>query len=268
MALNAQNILIIEKYLDGELTAAEKQIFDAQMASNTEFKAEVNAYETALQAIRVAGRDHIRHILAEEEAKFTMKKDELPCIPLHITPVKRLATQRWLMAAASISVLVIATFLLTRPDKPENSDGMTQTPVKPYKNIWITTSRGQADEEYLKSIYGDDKARQLTEGFDAYQADKFEEAAHILSRFDIEKDSFYFYRGNAFLMINETDKAILDFNKVTSDEKSLLKPQTEWYLMRAYFLKNNKEQAKILEQKILNDPNHPYNSEVSKLKKK
>lgn len=266
MALNAQNILIIEKYLDGELTASEKQIFDAQMASNTEFKAEVNAYETALQAIRVAGQDHIRQILAEEEAKFAIKKNELPSIPLHTTPVKRFVARRWLMAAASVSVLAVATFLLTRPGKPENGDEMTQTPVKPYRNIWITTKRGQADEEYLKSIYGNDKARQLSEGFDAYQGDKYEEAANIWSQLEIEKDSFYFYRGNAFLMVNAADKAILDFNKVMNDEKSTLKPQTEWYLLNAYLQNNKAEEAKKWQQIIINEPNHPFKVEASKLK--
>ena len=54
MAINAQNILLIEKYIDGVLSAEEKQVFDAQIASNTEFKAEVQAYETALKAIRVS----------------------------------------------------------------------------------------------------------------------------------------------------------------------------------------------------------------------
>ena len=131
--------------------------------------------------------------------------------------------------------------------------------------VGLQGNRSSADEQYLKSMYGEEKAQQLSMGFEAYQADKFEEAAHILSQLNIEKDSLYFYRGNAYLQIKETDKAIQDFNKIMDDKSSQLKQQTEWYLLRAYLQNNKTAQAKKLQQIIINEPNHPFKVEASKL---
>lgn len=260
MAINAQNILLIEKYIDGVLSAAEKQIFDAQIASNTEFKAEVQAYETALKAIRVGGHHHILSILAEEEAKITVKKDDILPISMSKVYVKPFIMRHWRLAAAGIAILAVVVFMIPTPSKND------YTEVKPPRNLWITVGRGHADEQYLKSMYGEEKAQQLSMGFEAYQADKFKEAAHILSQLNIEKDSLYFYRGNANLQIKETDKAIQDFNKIMDDKSSQLKQQTEWYLLRAYLQNNKTAQAKKLQQIIINEPNHPFKVEASELK--
>ena len=68
--LNEQDYILINAYLDDEMTAAERQSFEARLDENPDLRAEVNAFEYTIQIVRMAERVPVPHNFTLDPAVY------------------------------------------------------------------------------------------------------------------------------------------------------------------------------------------------------
>ncbi len=272
MALPENDILLIEKHIDGLLTATEQRLFDEKYAQNDLFRYETDAYQTALKAVRVGGRQNILSVFKEEEVKIQEGRN-VPVIPIYTPKYGKL--MRSLAVAASLTVLIFAGYQLTKEGIQEKSgrDILASIAIDPIGNTWLTTVRSArgdnepADptESYFIKTYGKANTNVLLQAFEAYSARQYMQAATHFERVTAVNDSLFLYKGISYLKANKADMALESLSKINQKDDAALKPNAEWYMLLAYLSKNDLPNAQLMQDKIVVVPSHRYYKEAKGL---
>jgi hypothetical protein len=272
MALPENDILLIEKHIDGLLNDAEKRLFDQKYAQDPAFRHETEAYKTALKAVRVGGRQHILSVFEAEEAKI-QALENVPVVPIHTPKYGKL--MRSLAVAASLAVLIMAGYWLTIDEGKEKSgrDILASIAIDPIGNTWLTTARSSRDENeptdptdsYFIKTYGKANTETLFRAFEAYSSGEYMQAATHFSQVNITNDSLFLYKGISYLKADKADMALESLSKISQKTDAPLKPNAEWYILLAYLSKNDLANAKLMQGKIVAAPNHRYYTEAKGL---
>ena len=112
--MNEQDTILLDNYFNGLLTSAEATQVQARVSTDATFAAEF-ALRQKMEAWprQSAQRQALAESLTTLGAEFfTEKKLETPAAPLLTA---RVTWQRWMLAAASIALLLAATWFFLRP---------------------------------------------------------------------------------------------------------------------------------------------------------
>jgi hypothetical protein len=272
MTLPENDILLIEKHIDGLLNDAEKRIFDEKYAQDPAFRHETEAYQTALKAVRVGGRQQILSLFEAEEDKI-QNAENVPVVPIHAPKYGKL--MRSLAVAASLAVLIMAGYWVTMDEGKEKSgrDILASIAIDPIGNTWLPTARSArgdnepADptESYFIKTYGKANTDVLFQAFEAYSGGNYMQAATYFSQVTIPNDSLFLYKGISYLKSDKADLALESLSKINQKEDAALKSNAEWYMLLAYLSKNDLTNAKLMQDKIVAAPNHRYYKEAKGL---
>lgn len=237
MELNAHDIELIERSLEGQLNDTDNAVFSQRLATDAYFKAEVEAYHEAILAIKLAGEDDIMAILREEQAKLNGAK----VISIFKKNPKTFSILRGALAAASIAAFVLVGYWIW--DKSDAStiklSPLVMTYFEPYPALGIHK--------------GVEKKDVTTEALRTYAQNDYKKAIPLLEEsFHIKKDSLLlFYKSIAYLGDGQAEKAQPILTALQGAD-TVPTESVVWYLALAYVELGQKEKAVALLEKVAN----------------
>lgn len=213
---------LLEKYLQGKLTAKERPEFDALLHSDANFKGEVQFHTDLKRVAEAEDDDDFREMLSDFEAEARTENS-----------IEKRFPTKWLVAA-SIALIAGLTYFFTVNSSVSTQDLYVQN-FEPYRNVVYPVVRGE------------DAQDEKTKAFAAYQIGKYEEALPLFAElYTTEKSPYYlFYRANALIQLNRAKEAIPLLKEHLKTNGNLVE-KSPWYLAMAYLQLDDEENAKIM----------------------
>jgi len=203
----------IDKYINGELTSDESDVFESKMANDKALSNQV-----ALQRELIFGLEGLairEHIQAAHVASKNRNK--------------RVRTL-WISAAAASLALLLVFWIVYQPAQTDSS--LFSQFFRPFPDV-ISIRNTDADNSGI--------------GMNHYVAGEYQKAIEYLSLADNASENYIdlrFYLGLSYLASNIPDESIAVFNELITID-SQYKQQIRWYLALAY-LRNGERSKSIL----------------------
>lgn len=221
-----QDITLVEKYFDAELSSDELRHFNSRVEHDEDFKALVQREKIIIGAIRNQGLiDNLLYLKSIEEK---IQGDQ--SFPL----ASGIKGWYYYAAAAVVALLVAVAFLL--PGK-ENADELFAAYFTPYPNLVQPLTRGNETTERPRA-------------FQDYEQRNYQAAAEGFKELlEIKKEAgVLLLLGNSNLMLGKSEEAQENFITLIKnyDEFDL---QAKWFLSLSYLKSGETENArKILKE--------------------
>lgn len=228
---------LLYDYFSNSLTADQEVVFQKLLETDTEFKAEFE-YESSLKkAIKSHESDVLKEKLQGFERDITSKKSSS-------------FDYKYLAVAASL-VLLVGWF-------GYNSFFSTN-----YSNLYDTNFSGYPNTVYTITR-GDDQNSTEREAFVAYETKNYETALEKFNAISesTEKNYLPFYKAQAYLGLDNTDKAKAFFTQVIVEDNSEFVAESTWYLALISIKAEDKNQAKTYLEELI--ANYTYNQSKAK----
>lgn len=222
-----QDITLVEKYFDSELSAEELRDFNKRIEQDDSFKALFQREKIIIGAIRNQGL--IDNLLYLKNIEEKIQGDQSH------PAASGIKGWYYYAAAAVIALLVTVTFLLPGQD---NTDELFAAYFTPYPNVVEPTLRGN------------DLTTERAKAFQDYERKDYQSAAAGFERLlDIkEEPGILLLLGNSNLMLGKSEEAQENFITLIRqyDDFDL---QAKWFLSLSYLKSGDTENArKILKE--------------------
>lgn len=217
-----QHRALIDKYLNNTLSDREKHEFLRLLKERPDLKQQVLEEKRIVSALQATEKAQLKRHLKKVSSASSANPAG--------------GQVRWWLAAASVIIFFTAGYLLFFM-APEPQDLYVRY-YEPYPAVSI--QRGKAD--------------QVSNPLMLYSRGHYEQAIEAFTASPIPDDKplHYLYLGNAWLQVNDTDKAIQTFNilkDVTDDQ--ILQQHAQWYLAMCYLKKEDMEKTKAILKEII-----------------
>jgi len=209
MSISEEEYLLIVKYLDQSLDDQEKQAFDKTWTDSVEFRQEVEQMEALTAGLKAVEKQE--EITEIKEAFREFEQEELQTSQVMISKLPIVFS-----IAASISILVLFTYLFFPGNKPVNS----QSIFNDYYEVLPTN-------ELMRN--GDE----ANNGLSLYSSEKYEEAIPVLLEFSDSSENVMIplYLANAYLQTDRINLAIEVLKEYHSTGKNNFSYRLyRWYL--------------------------------------
>ncbi|HAS45168.1 MAG TPA: hypothetical protein DCS93_32090 [Microscillaceae bacterium] len=239
------NQILIEKYVEGTLTAQEKAAFEQRLTKDTELAKEFAEMQDFMLAMQVFGRDALKSelkavaeaealpsdLFAEPTEKKTAKSD---------AKVRSISLRKMAGIAAVILAILVPTVLLLNNQNTSPEELYTRY-FEVYPNMVAPIVRGNTTQKPLE------------QAMEAYEAGNYGLAIQKLQNIVVsedKKEGAQFYLAMAHLANGDAKVAIGKFQKLQTQTLTNYQEQTQWYLAMAYLaskdIKNCKQQLQKL----------------------
>lgn len=230
---------LTEAYFGNRLTAEEERELNDLLKRDDELRSEFEIEVEIREAFRKKERRELKERLELLERKSAGGKG-----------------YRWLLAAASIVLLLGTTWFLGIYSNQPDYDALYAEHFEVYPNIVAPLERSQTGAS----------PDLLSEAFGQYDSGAFREAS--LSFREIYKagggEFAVFYTGVSLMAMGEYDASIREFKQISEWESRDFAAASKWYLALAYLKKGEKEIAlAYLEE--LQKSKHPLSGEAAEL---
>lgn len=239
--------ILIEKFLENQLSDKEKVLFDRWMAEDSSFKKEVSFQQNLKKAIQSKNQDDFKILIGKIENEIDSKE----------VKKNRKFPTKWLVAASFLFLFALS-FLLQNKYHYDPEVLFNQN-FQPYRNVIFPINRGiennpQQDKKLI--------------AFRAYENGNYQKAVTYFSElYENTHEPYYlFYKANALLKLNKPKEAIplLKEHLQTNDT---LKNKSNWYLALAYIKSKDTQDAKEQLRKIIASKSYNYQKAKKLLKK-
>ena len=220
----------IDQYRSEEISESE---FKQRLESDESLQQEFELSKRDLLAIRSAAKEQLR-----KKATLALENHEKK-------PQKIFSLKRVMQVAAVITFLAVAFFLIQNLDQPQSASELFAT------HFELPASEGERNNSIQSEMWNN--------AMNLYTNQDFEKTIGLLSTLVNEPD-FQFtnrgklYLGLSYLMVNENQKAINNFNAVSSQSSYF--QNAEWFKSLSFLKMDNTIEAKIAFQKIADQPRH------------
>ena len=235
------NQILIEKYLEGNLTAKEKAEFELRLAKDTELAKQFAEMQDFMLSMQVFGRNELKNelkavaeaealpadLFAESTQKKTVKSEG---------KVRPLLSRKMVGIAAVVLALLVPTIILL--------NNQTVAPEKLYKEYFAVYPNMVAP-----IVRGNASQKPLEQAMEAYEGGDYNTAIQKLQNLKVpasKKEGVQFYLAMAHLAKGEAKIAVEQFQKLQTQTLNNYQEQTQWYLAMAYLA--NKEVALCKQQ--------------------
>ncbi len=226
----------IERYLLGQMTAAEKQSFEQELAANKEMQDSVDQVQLLILGVKEGS-------LSADLNRF---HNELPATPIkQLKPVRYISLKRWLAVASVIFILVLGSWFLVF--KKSANEKLYATYFQP--DPGLITAMSTTDNYVFDRAMVDYKTGKYSEAITAWKG---------LLQKTPQSDTLNYFIGAASLANGNTNEAIVYLKKVTSQQQSYFLPDAYWYLGLALLKERKKEEAIA----AIQQSNHPQKEEL------
>ncbi len=235
---------LIERYVDGDMTDAERVQFEQKLSSDELLKEEYDLYTQVADGIT----DHFSN-------KF---KDQMKAVDLEmdLNPIHKPKSKRIILfsIAATVVVLMVSYFainpLLNIPD---------------FKSIASKYDEVDRGMPVLMSANDD---QQFNEAMNRYKLKNYQGSLTILQELiknKADNDTLIYYIGINYQMLNNEKSAIDQFEKIENIQNSAFKDKAEFRLAICYLKLENKKEAVAVLKKISENSQHLYQEKAIKM---
>jgi len=261
--MEAKNFDKIEAYLAGELSAAEANAFDAQVAEDEALSLEIDLHTIAHDAIEVLIEEDLRSQLlalkAEETTTSSTAETKVVTLAPKSTekvvamqPRKRRSLFPRLAAAASVAILL--GFFGLQYNATSND------------TLLDTYHTG---EDMVVVRGGNVATTPLAEGATAFEAKDYAKAIAFYQSVPKNSERYneaQFYAGNSLYKNAQYAEAAAQYGKVAATGDIRYKDKAEWYQVLSLLANDQLDTTfYTLLNKIATDANHSYSQKAQKL---
>ena len=234
--LEDSNSIKIQRYLDGDMSGAERNEFERELAVDPALKDLTDAYRNIAEGIRYRARQNAWSMIQTLEAGYTDEELQIESSRKRAWPVYAVA--------ASLAIIAIA-FAYNSNFNFNKSDRIFAEHFTPYQALVNGPTRSGPISEAFQE-----------RAFSAYSNENYLQAITLFEEIDVQEDDplIWFYLGNSYLAIDKPEDAIDYFLQALSQDTALT-PQTRWYLGLSYLAKDDIEEAKKVFEALANDGN-------------
>ena len=292
--------ILIERYLAGELTEAERHEVERRRAEDPAFHQEIIEYEEAVLALRQKQREELRQRFARRDEILDKKKPE------PARPDKNRFLWIW-VAATLVIALVVWRFLFTTdqptvPAQVEAADSTqtSQPPVvrmdtlsikdslshqqqteKPKRSKPDMADNNKKGQELFAAYFepykdammdpttrGDDEMSPPQKYQKAYWDGEYQKALELFSQLSKDyqnNDNYRFSYANALLEAGKTEQAISILESIISNKKSRYVAEAYYAVALAYIKKGDTFNGKIYLGKYFGEEKAKRKVEAQKL---
>jgi tetratricopeptide (TPR) repeat protein len=227
---NENDILLVEKYFDQELSAIEVDIVNKRLESDTKFKALFDQEKALIKTIRFEGL--IRDLEALKQVERNIHQETAVRKTISWSPL-------YLKIAAGLILMAVVTSLMLLLPVHEDSEQLFQAYFKPYPNVFEPTMRST------------DEVTQRAEAFQAYEQGDYQTA--LIGFKEILKNGnepgVLFLAGNANLKLGNVADAKNNFLTLIKNYDEL-DTQAKWFLSLCYLKEGDVDQAKMMWEEL------------------
>lgn len=218
---------LLNGYFENSLTEDEKIAFQNLLESDATFLEEFNFRKNLKTAITRNNRSELKEKLKQHE-----NKTNKPIFQLN-----------WKYAAAVVLILSFGTYFLVNDF--QNQESLYAVYYETYPNTISPVVRAEPTDGTLEE-----------RAFQAYENKKYKEAVILFSELydSIQKEYAVFYKAISLIEIDDDMQAI-ETLKLT-DWSEEYKAKSLWYLAMVYLKQDNKSQAKITLEELMNQGNY------------
>lgn len=248
-------IHLIRRYYEGDMSIEESDAFEQQLAQNNQLATELREYELLREGI-----DELQlseQLGPERRKELTQWADAARQSAASPAPLKVVSIRRWAVAA-SLAILCVATWWLTRPASRADVHALAQAErlAKPV---------GQS-----AYIGNEGLVRRCEQFFNANQPDSI---LLLLSNVPTDQMSaeLLFYKGTAFFDKKMYPQALLCFEPMMKDPNTFAQYRVKaqyWAALCYYAQENQTATADILAYIIQQDYDPEYVAKARLLKEK
>ncbi|WP_127344763.1 hypothetical protein [Ancylomarina longa] len=223
--MNDTNFDRIEDFLDGELSNEQLKEFEKNLLDDSDLQLELSLHEEVEDAI-----------MEQDVMDLRNKLESIETPPTETKKRKYKYLSKWNITAASLALLIGLGSLmyLTNHKSSYSNDKVYSNYYKPY-NVVINTRSSDVTVDNL-----------LVSALKSYESKDYRTALSLFKKI-LDKDSTNitgnFYSGVSNLEINEYSKANKNFDRVMRHKNNLFIEQTEWYLGFCYLMTNERDKA-------------------------
>lgn len=222
----------LEKFLENNLSPEELSSLELMIASDADLATELHLREEINAAIKekdiMSLRDKLNTIHAELQKSKTVS-------------VKRIITQNWHLAAASITILVmVGSFLISN---------LNQVSTEGIYDMYYSS-----EDAFFTTRSNDGENNHLTIALEKFHNQEYSEAINLLTPIS---DNFMAqqFLGLAYMETDQFSKAKASFQKILDNKNNIFVEQAKWYKALC-LIKLDKEEAAIqLFNSIIEDNN-------------
>ena len=226
MALHKNDILLIEKYLDGDLSPEESILFEAKRVASPEFNEEASLHEKVIRSISTGQKKELK---SELKHLYGQVKEE------KATTRKQISWYR-LVAILCIMGTAALIYLMISPSSKQPTLNTGQLFVKYY-------------EPYTNERLFRSKTTNIShEAMDQYQQQQFSAALPLFEKLlagQPDNDELLLFIGSCHLTLNQTGSALTHFEKASLSTEPSIQQHGIWYMALLY-LKEGR-QAEVIE---------------------
>jgi tetratricopeptide (TPR) repeat protein len=236
MPLSNNDITLIEKYLDDDLSADENDVFNSRI-QDTAFTEELKLQQSTANALKHLFEQQLKEELRQQLG--TYRQDELDSKKT----TSRFNKTYFYWAAAAIAFVII--FILAIRQKSTSDEALYLTYYKPY-HVGNSTRSLPASNNHL--------------AFEKYTEGDFQQAAILLEQ--LLKDNTQGYNtallqlllGNCYLNTGELQKAVASLKSAANSDDPILSQHAKWYSALALLkLGNRSETLRLLQELTSSD---------------
>jgi hypothetical protein len=235
-ALERRNL--IERYLNGALSAEELQAFEQRMKENRLFAEEIYAHRDVISGIDYYFRLELKRKLVEEEENLLR-----PAV----------TTQQMLGIAASVALLLVAVYLFK--GNSINPESTFKAYFSPYP------------ANFAMAVMVNDSAMKGSSAMKLYEKGSYEDALYAFD-IQVEQSKNYeaplFYSAVTLLKL----KRIKDANsrlKLLINRESSYSEAARWYLALSYLRSGRFEVCEKLLQQVASSKSNEYHDKAHRL---
>jgi tetratricopeptide (TPR) repeat protein len=233
MPLDNNDIILIEKYLDNDLSQAEHNLFNSRV-KDEDFSEELKLQQSTANALEYLFKQQLKESLRQQ--LHTHKSDESQNKKTTVDFNKKY----FYWAAAAIAFVIISIIAI----RPGNTDAeaLYLAYYKPYPVVNITRSLLNTNTH---------------PAFEKYGEQDFQQAAVLFEQLLKDNTSGYnpallqLLLGNCYLNTGEFQKAVTSFKNASNSADPILNQHAKWYTALALLRAGNQAETLRLLQELM-----------------
>ncbi len=259
MNINSKNFDKIEAYLFNQMTAEEKNNFEAEVEVNTTLAKELKFQKAEHQAMKLLLRDKLKNQMSQWHNEVKVVSEN----PVEsVTKVVKMDTTRrnrfFRLSLAASVLLVIGLFA----------------------NFWVNDNLSDAAlaGDYFKATYTartggtvPASSEVLAPGLEAMEAENYTKAVELFSQVTDGnyQETALILKGESYFQLEEYQNSVEVFQEViTNNATPLNVEKAEWKLLLSQLIVGNDDTSETLKNTILNNPDHSYYPQAVELDEK
>ncbi|MFC1734050.1 tol-pal system YbgF family protein [candidate division KSB1 bacterium] len=238
----------IENFLDDRLKGPELEMFESRLAVDKDFSELVNNFKTAIEGIRLSGRNDLKKKLEAIHEKEIQPNGS------------KIVRIKWYWTAASIIIVLAAALFVSLILNSKVSN------EKLYSQYFVSQqvdNNTRANDQLFDTNY--------ILAFEYYNKGDYSNAINVFTDLiatDPVNMELHFYQGISFMEISNFERAIESFEYIIDQKGIIFMKTAKWYLGLCYLKNNENKKARTFFEVIASDTLSPNASKAERILQK